>query len=45
MDQCPYNSKNGFCKNRVLIITKNGLCGHIYDKNGYIKSNWRDKID
>ena len=45
VDQCPYRSKTGFCRNRVLFITLNGLCGHIYDKNGQIKSNWMNPID
>jgi len=45
VDYCPYKSINGFCKNRVLSITKDGRCGHIYDKNGCVKSDWQDKID
>ena len=42
--QCPYRSNNGFCRNRVLGITENGLCGHIYDKNGQIKPKWQERI-
>lgn len=45
IEQCPYRSKNGFCRNRVLLINLNGSCGHIYDKNGQIKSNWQEPID
>ena len=38
-------SNNGFCRKRVLGITENGLCDHIYNKNGQIKSNWQEKIN
>ena len=41
---CPYHSKNGFCKKRVLPITQNGLCGHIFNPNGQQKPNWKDFI-
>ena len=38
---CPYRSKNGFCRNRVLEITPYGYCGHVYDKTGQVKPKWR----
>ena len=41
---CPYRSKNGFCRNRVLPINESGFCGHIYDRNNNIKPNWRQPI-
>ena len=43
--QCPFNSGMGFCRNKVLSITENGLCGHIYDKRGQLKQNWQERID
>ena len=43
--QCPYLSSRGFCRNKLLNITGNGLCGHIYDKRGQIKQNWQERID
>lgn len=42
---CPYRSKSGFCRNRVLCITQNGLCNHIYDSNGQVKANWTNPIE
>lgn len=40
--QCPFLSENGFCKNELLSITPNGQCGWIFDKNGMVKSEWRN---
>jgi hypothetical protein len=31
--------------NRVLAINANGMCMHIYDKNGRVRDNWQEKID
>jgi hypothetical protein len=45
VSQCPYLSKSGFCMNRVLAINANGMCMHIYDKNGRVRDNWQEKID
>ena len=45
VELCPYRSRNGFCRNRVLCITENGLCGHIYNRNGQMNPNWQQKID
>ena len=45
VDRCPYRSKNGFCRNKVLPINSNGFCGHIYDKNNNVKANWLDPVD
>ena len=42
--QCPYRSKQGFCRNKLVSITENGTCGHIYDKHGNIKPNWQEKV-
>ena len=38
--ECPYISKNGFCRNKVVSITSNGLCGHIYNEQGQVKPHW-----
>lgn len=38
---CPFITSNGFCKNKLLSINSGGMCGHIYDKNGKVRSNWR----
>ena len=43
--RCPYLSSSGFCKNALVSITENGLCGHIYDKKGQIKKDWDKKED
>lgn len=43
--ECPYRSKNGFCRNRLLNIIENGSCGHIFNRNGQPKVNWQQKID
>ena len=43
--KCPYRSSNGFCRNRVLCVTQNGLCGHVYNNNGQPKLNWMQPID
>lgn len=45
VDGCPYKSKSSFCRKRVLGITNNGLCGHIYDNNGNVKVKWREPVD
>ena len=44
VSQCPYISKNGFCRNRVVSITPNGMCGHIYNTNGQVKNNWMQPV-
>ena len=44
VSQCPYISKNGFCRNRVVSITPNGMCGHIYNVNGQVKNNWMNPV-
>ena len=40
---CPYNSTSGFCKNKLVSITPNGSCGHIYTDQGAVKQNWQEK--
>ena len=42
--QCPYKSKNNFCRNKALSITQNGLCSHIYNKRGGVNENWTAAI-
>lgn len=42
---CPYRSGNGFCRNRVVGMTENGMCGHIYDKSGRVKVGWNEPVD
>ena len=44
VSQCPYISKNGFCRNRVVSITPNGMCGHIYNVNGQVKNDWMNPV-
>lgn len=45
VQMCPYNSPSGFCRNRLVSITPNGSCGHIYTEQGAVKQNWQEKID
>ena len=42
---CPYRSKSGFCRNRLLKITDNGFCGHIYNNYGQQNRGWKDPIE
>ena len=43
--KCPYNSKNNFCRNKLVAINSSGMCGHIYKNNGAIKLDWEKPID
>ena len=43
--QCPFRSSSGFCRNKLVSINTNGMCGHIYTKNGQVKPNWQEKIE
>lgn len=45
VQMCPYNSPSGFCRNKLVSITPNGNCGHIYTEQGVVKQNWQEKID
>ena len=42
---CPYKSGSGFCRNRVVKITPNGNCGHLYDDRGQVRRDWAEKIE
>ena len=40
---CPWNTKNGFCDKGFCFINPMGKCGWLYDDNGRVKQNWREK--
>lgn len=42
---CPYCSKSGFCRNRVVVINQNGQCGHLYTRDGRVREHWRDPVE
>lgn len=43
--ECPYHSGNDFCLKRFLVMNPNGFCGHIYNKRGEIKGDWREPVE
>lgn len=43
--ECPYNSNEGFCRNKVVQINQRGLCAHLYNKNGNPREHWQEKIE
>lgn len=45
VNQCPYISKNGFCRNRLVSINANGMCGHLYNQKGQVKPHWNQPVD
>lgn len=42
VNQCPYRSESGFCKNNFISMTQQGACGQIYNKYGEIKEDWQN---
>lgn len=42
--ECPYNLKNQFCRNKLVSINQNGMCGHIYRENGSVRQGWQTPI-
>ena len=42
---CPFRSTNNFCRNKLVSITNQGFCGHVYFSNGQIRNNWQEKIE
>lgn len=42
---CPFN-KEHFCKKRVLSITSNGTCGHLYERDGVsVNPRWQNAVE
>lgn len=37
--QCPFRSSNGFCLNRLTVITEHGMCKHL------TRPDWQDPIE
>lgn len=42
---CPYISKDGFCRKKLVSITQKGFCGHIYYNNGKVRNYWQEPVD
>lgn len=45
VQKCPFRSKNGFCRQKVLRINQNGTCGHVYIWNGSINQDWNAPVE
>ena len=42
---CPFRSTNNFCRNKLVSITNQGFCGHVYFPNGQVRNDWQEQVE